>query len=31
MGKQEWMCILPDGAGKLEERMKVRPYVKAVR
>ncbi|PIB02800.1 hypothetical protein CB0940_11908 [Cercospora beticola] len=25
MGKQEWMCILPDKAGALEARMKVRP------
>ncbi|KXT11765.1 hypothetical protein AC579_1643 [Pseudocercospora musae] len=25
MGKQEWICILPDGAGKLDARMKVRP------
>ncbi|EME44769.1 hypothetical protein DOTSEDRAFT_44888 [Dothistroma septosporum NZE10] len=25
MGKQEWMVILPDVPGKLEERMKVRP------
>lgn len=25
MGKQEWMVILPDNAGALETRMKVRP------
>lgn len=25
MGKQEWMIILPDKAGALEARMKVRP------
>lgn len=25
--KQQWLCILPDGAGMLEKRMEVRPYV----
>lgn len=28
--KQEWLIILPDHAGALEQRMKVRPYVYAL-
>lgn len=30
MGKQEWIAILPDNAGALEARMKIRPYVNII-
>ncbi|KAK4496355.1 hypothetical protein PRZ48_012335 [Zasmidium cellare] len=30
--KQQWLCILPDGAGKLEKRMEIRPqHLEAVK